>query len=252
MCRRCAALRVEEPYEPVRAERLTVPQPPPLDWRPASRRAVVTIAVGEEAEACLAAGGRHMRAYAGRLGADFHVLRWPGHPRWPMSAKFALGRVDMYECVAYLDADTLCRRGCVDLFELAGDSDWAAVDDFMAHRAVRSPAPRHLQELYGLRSGLYFNCGVQVFSRRAAPLLLPPEGPIPAFHCGEELFVNAAVQRSGLRLRCLDRRANWQNWWDEGFVLAPDDAVLHWSGAGSVRAHRADHIARAAEIYPCC
>lgn len=238
---------------------VTVPQPPPLDLHPARDRALATVVVGDEAKACFAASGPHMRAYAESVGADLVVLDWPGHPDWPMSAKFAIGRVlDHYDRIIYADADVLFRPGCVNLFEMCAPHEMGVADELPWHRSQ----PQHGRERQYLEfrreTGFapvkhlpwMFNAGVMVVPRSHRDLLLPPEKPIKVHHCSEQDHTNARLLDSGMPYRLLDRRCNWQNWTDHGFKSAPAEAVLHWSGAGGDRVSRADQIREWADRHP--
>jgi hypothetical protein len=71
---------------------------------------------------------------------------------------------------------------------------------------------------------------------------LPPDKPMPVNHCSEQDHTNARLLDSGMKYRLLDRRANWQNWTDPGFLAAPHDAVLHFSGGGDMRRSRISDI----------
>lgn len=245
----------DSPPAAPRSRGLVIPPPPPLSLTPARARALVTVSVGEEGRALLAASRGHMERYAQRVGADLVVLDWPGHPQWPMSAKFGISRVlDHYERIAYVDADILLRPGCVDLFDLCAPDEYGAVDELPWHRAQprfgREKAYQRFRREMGFRDVKHLpwmlNAGVQVVPRAYRHLLLPPEKPIRPGHCAEQDLVNARVLDGFLegrvKVRLLDRRGNWQNWQDHGFRAAPPDAVLHWSGAGGARPSRAEQI----------
>lgn len=242
---------------------LMIPTPPVLDLRPRHFRALVTVAVGEEGQALLAASRAHMEAYARRVGADFVVLNWPGHPAWPMSAKFMIARVlDHYDRIAYVDADILLRPGCVDLFSLCSEYEYGAVDELPWHRTQprfgREKAYLKFRRQMGFAPVHHLpwmlNCGVQVVPRSYQHLLLPPEGPIQPAHCAEQDLINARVLDGFLagevKVRLLDRRANHQNWTDPGFRAATPDAILHWSGSSRERVSRAERIKEWARKYP--
>lgn len=227
---------------------LLVPPPPPLAlFRTNQREALVTVAAGEVGRELLAITGPAMRRFADRVGADFVALDWPGHPAWPMSAKFAIPRaLDHYERILYADADVLFRPGCVNPFDLCGPGEMGVVDELHYHRA--NPRHRREAEYQGFRRRMgfreiphlpwYFNAGVMVAPRSHKHLLEPPARPIVVGHCAEQDHTNARLLDSGLPYRLLDRRANWNLWSDPEFRSAPPDAVLHWSGAGGDPARR--------------
>lgn len=235
---------------------IVVPQPPALDLTPASPRAVVTVATGAPGRELLDASGPAMRAFAARVGADFVVLDWPGHESWPMSAKYAVGRVlDHYERILYADADVLFRDGCVDPFSLCPPDRIGLCDELPFHRTQ----PQHglersyveFRRAFGFRdlpSGSvpwYANAGVAVIPKEARHLFLPPDFALPPTHLAEQHLLNARLLDGAFPVALLDRRCNWQNWTDWTWANAPDDAVLHWSGAGFGRRNRAAEIALA-------
>lgn len=229
-----------------------VPYPPELKLQPRKKYALVTVVVGEEGERLHASSGPAMRAYADRMGVDIVVLRWPGHPDWPMSAKFGIGRVlDHYERIAYVDADVLLRKSSVNLFDMCNPDEMGVVDELQFHRMQpklgREVAYQQFRKDMGFQTvrhlPWYFNAGVMVVPRSHSSLLLPPPIPMPTLHCAEQDHTNAMLLDSGMKYRLMDRRANWQNWTDHEFRSAPTDAILHWSGAGHGRRDRAKEIA---------
>lgn len=253
-CRWCAAADPEPEAVELDGPIVFVPQPPEWLGTPKRSIAVVTLAVGKEAKACLAVTRPFFERYAALKDADFVALDesfFVGHPQWPMSCKFGVSRVaQKYERIAYFDADVLLRPGHLCAFEAAGTADWAAVDEKPWHKefsAGRYAAFLREHSLEHERWPFYFNAGVQVYGPKAAPWLLPPPFPVRADHCSEQSWVNWSVQRSGLKLLCLDRRCNWQNWTDWGFSTAPPDAALHWSGGGAGRKSRAEHMKEVAD-----
>lgn len=244
------------------ARGVVVPQPPPLAINPTRTRALVTVCVGDEGRALLAISGPSMQAYADRIGVDHVVLDWPGHPAWPMSAKFAIPRtLDHYDRVAYVDADVVLRPEAVNLFDLCAADEFGAFDELPYSRAY----PQYEQEAryVAFRKRLafktvpiphYFNAGVMVIPHRAAAYLLPPDRPLVPGHTEEQDHTNARLLDAALagrvKYRMLDRRANWQNWNDFGFRTAPADAVLHFSGGGEIRKRRQQDMAACVAKHP--
>lgn len=246
-------------WAPKGARPVLVLQPPPLDLTPKSTRAVVTVVVGAEAEALHAISGPFQRAYAERVGADYVILRWPGHPGWGMSCKYAVGRVlDHYERLASFDVDCLLRPDAVNVYDLCAPEEFGAVDELPHSRAFPEYGQERRYRAYRARTGhapievpWYINAGVVVASRCHQPFLLPPARPLLPGHCEEQDCLNARLHdasRAGtLRYRLLDRRANWQSWTDCSrgvFASAPPDAILHFSGGGELRRRRLDDMRR--------
>ncbi len=221
------------------AKSVLVPQPPPLTLSPTSKVALVTVAVGEEGKALLDISRPFMEAYAARLGIDFVVVDWPGHPSWPMSSKFGIGRIlDHYERIIYLDADVLPRPGCVDLLSLCPEQSLGACDELQFQ--YKQPQHGILKHYQILRQEIghditiipswYFNAGVMVVPRRYQYLLFPPLYPLPIRHLTEQEHTNAIALRDGIDFFPLSRECNWQQWTDHGFRQSPPNAILHFSG----------------------
>lgn len=244
---------------------LRIPDPPPVSFAPTKPRAVVTVAVGDEGRALLAASGGHLRRYAAECDADFVVIDWPGPPGWPMGAKLGLCRVlDLgYEQVAYLDADTLARPGAVDLFDLCPPDEFGICDEMPWHR--RQPQHKlevgfaRFRRVMGFPDGpaaWYGNAGVMVFGPAHRELLTPPaelwvEDAGLGRHCAEQHLWNARLQAGGVPVKHLPRSANWQSWTCSDMLrAAPKDAILHWSGAGHDRAKRVAAVTAAAAANP--
>lgn len=237
-----------------------IPVPPALELRPASRTAVVTVATGGIGRELLAVSGPPMERFAKRVGADLVILDWAGAPGWPMSAKFAIPTVlDHYDRILYADADVLFRERCVNPFDLCSPDEFGAADELPWHLqpsqqrfGVLKNYERSRRET-GIAASIvppwYFNAGVYVCPRRYRHLIEAP-ARIRPYHCAEQDLVNARILAGhlvgGVKVRLMDRRANWQNWTDHGFKHAPADAVLHWSGAGHDRAKRVADMRRTA------
>jgi len=238
-------------------ESVIVPEPPPLHLTPKSDRALVTVVVGDRANDLFAVSGPYMRAYADRIGADFVILRWPGHAAWPMSSKFAIPCVlDHYERIAYVDADVFIPPGAVNLFEMCEPDEFGACDEMAWH--AQNTQYRVLERHQELRRSMgypaldalpfYFNAGVMCVPKRYRDYLLPPTKPIRIDHVAEQDHTNARVADAFLagevKVKLLDRRCNWQWWTDQGFSNPLLDAVLHFSGCNSRLKHMLETAAR--------
>jgi hypothetical protein len=231
--------------------RVSVPLPPSVVLSPQSSLAVVTVVVGEEAEALHRVSGPTQRAFAKRIGADYHVSRWPGNPAWPMSSKYGiLSFVPHYRRVLHLDADVVTPPGAVNPFDLCGEDEFGAVDELPFSRTQ----PQYGQEARYVKfrrtHGFpalpavpwYFNAGVMVIPRASAHVVAVPPFPVVPDHCSEQDHTNAVIHdgvaAGRVKVRLMDRRANWQNWTDVGFAAAPADAIRHFSGGGEMRKRR--------------
>lgn len=219
---------------------ITVPPLPKLTIYPKSPRAIVTVVVGEDALALHEITREPMERYARRLGADFVVLDWPGNRDWPMSCKYAIPQVlDHYQRIAYLDVDVLVRPTSVDLFSLCDTDEFGAFDELpqaKTHHPMGEQIYREFRETMGFAPiatlPFYLNAGVLVVGKQHKKYLLPPDGPMPATHSAEQDHTNAKVMDAflagELKVKLLDRKANWQGWGGARFRRAPSDAILHY------------------------
>lgn len=220
--------------------RLAVPEPPSLDLRPESDRAVVTVACGKEGRALLEISRPWLARYAARLGADFVILDWVGHPVWPMAGKFRIHRaLDHYDRIAYLDADTLGDPDRVpSLFDLVPPGRFGAYDDLPGvtakgrHRGFVAEYAKVCRG-QGLAVGdprWYCNTGVFVAGREFRDVLRGPEYPIQPFHCSEQHVFIGRLQH--VEPYFLPAACNFQ-WWEQGEAAmwaAPAENLLHFSG----------------------
>ncbi|MBN9523030.1 hypothetical protein J0H58_31710 [bacterium] len=251
-----------------------IPAPPPVVFAPTKPRAVVTVAAGVEGRRLHAASGAHLRRYAAEADADLIVLDWPGLPGLGVTSKFQLSRVlDLgYEQVAHVDADTLCRPGAVDLFDLCPPDEFGILDELPWHHSGDGVVAAYHR--FRARSGLaplsplpwYGNAGVMVFGQAHRAVLDPPaelwvEDSGIGRHCSEQNLTVARLHdgAGGVRVRLLPVAANLQSWTcracgGEPFRAAPRDAIFHWSsgggGGGGARTQRAADIAAWAARFP--
>jgi hypothetical protein len=122
----------------------------------------------------------NLKAYADRIGADFHALEerrfLGGTPHWEkLQLADFLGN---YDRVIWSDCDILVRADCPNLFDLVPESMIGAWDE-----SVVGPwdYPGFLDKWSALTKlprvrypGWHANTGVAVFSKRHLPLFSPP------------------------------------------------------------------------------
>lgn len=240
---------------------LDIPPPPPLALPPPTApRAVVTCAVGPEGRAMFAASRGHLTRYAEWVGADLVVLAdYAGNTAYGPSCKFGMGRVlDYYDRIAFIDADALCRPGCLNVFDLCGEDEVGFVDEWGRIGRAGQDRHRRFRADMGFRTaarvGWYLNSGVLVWPKRYQHLLAPPDripGKAGGAHwTAEQEWWSAVLLDAGAKVRLMDARANWQNWFDAGFRDQTPECILHWSGQGQPRRERVADIKRWAARYP--
>lgn len=213
-----------------------------LSIKPNSRYAVVTCAINAEGRQMLAVSGHHMRKYAERIGADFHVIEGE-NKEYELAEKLRFGLYfDYYDRLIFLDADLIVADDCPNLFDIV------PADSIGIHEDVDYIKPwyrenwmenefKSLLESQGLEVseiGTCLNTGVMVCSREHRSMFDPPTMPYPKSHTAEQSLVNINIKRQGLKLFPLKRAYNWQ-WWINHDV--PNDEresikICHAAGYG--------------------
>lgn len=212
---------------------VVVPPPERIQLYPVSKRAIVTVVTGSHYEELFSLTEASMKAYAYRVGADFIVLRKPGHYKWPISAKFQIASaLDWYDQCLFVDCDVLFQEDSVNVF----DQDLEANTFCFVDTLPNDQDPKYLIDYYYLRQALKFenrkvpwvmNTGVMLVPKSYKDLLLPPAEALPVGHCMEQNYFNAKLLDSGRPYKLLDKKHNWSPMLDGP---PPKDAVLHFYG----------------------
>jgi len=156
---------------------------------------------GDELDAVANLTHPTIKAYASRIGADFHVItkRKYQHPVNMCYEKLQVrDYLDHYDRVLYLDTDVLVRKDTPNLFEIVPWGFLGAVvhpkerlGNIMSLNTVTEGALKHFDVPYSEKhlGGKYFNAGVYVCDRTHRDLLFnePKE-----FHdvWGEQTWMN--------------------------------------------------------------
>jgi len=146
------------------------------------KRAVVTLAIGEQATKMLEVAEKSMRKYAEKIGADFIVIdKEEINVMFPNIEKFQMFKMlDVYDRILYLDVDMLIHPNTPDVFELVPpdalgavpdtpDGTWGNINRFQDMVVIQQA----LGDI-GWTSG-YFNSGVMVLSKIHKSIFEHPE-----------------------------------------------------------------------------
>jgi hypothetical protein len=213
---------------------------PPPEVTPTRERAVVTVVIGDDAEQMHAATKPSQRAYAEKVGADYHVIR--GHTQDLRMACAEKWRVGVYVPhypggTLYLDADVWVHPNSPDVFDLvpAGAVGMRDISDQPNLLAWAGPKYRELCDTQGVRPhprGLsrYWNSGVWVGRPEHAGYWAPPAHPYPAEHCTEEHWCRHTLAASGWPIHDLGERWNWLWYQDRQCGRAAGCWFLHLAG----------------------
>lgn len=146
------------------------------------KRAVVTLAIGEQYLEQLEVARPSMLAYADKIGADFIAITEEKiNGMFPNLEKFQIAEIlDNYDRALYLDVDILVHPNCPDLFDMVPVDALGVVPDTpdaVWGNLNRYPDIMRIQNDLGdigWRSG-YFNSGVLVLSKIHKEMFLNPE-----------------------------------------------------------------------------
>jgi lipopolysaccharide biosynthesis glycosyltransferase len=187
------------------------------------KRALVTLAIGDDAAELLAMSGPRFETYAKRIGCDYIPIterRIKYRLQWRKSRvnlhleKFQMGpMLDNYERVLYLDADILLNDGCPDIFDLSqanelgvvadpsGDESWKRDEEMANMEKAFGALPRPIPP--------YFNAGVMLLSTTHRELLTFDPKRLRAGRWPDQTYLNYYSAKQNLPRRYLDAKANY-------------------------------------------
>jgi len=207
-------------------------------------RCVVTLAVGTEGDELHALTGPSQRAYAAKIGADYHVIA--GRTQSESMVCFEKFRVRPYaeaylDGTLYLDADVFVMGDAPDVFAAVPETSIGMVDI-----SPRVPNEWIIEQMAALcqSQGVpvltpdphYWNSGVWVGRPVHAGYWTPPPLPIPGVRwCDEEQWCRRNTLSMGVPILNIDRRWNW-TWCDDRSFSFWDEArpwFVHLAGMGN-------------------
>lgn len=213
-------------------------------------RLLVSLVIGEEAEALHAVTGPSHRRYAERVNAQYHVIRGKTQDsRMVCAEKWRVGPlVPHWERTLYLDADVWVDPLAPDVFDATpvgsvGVVDlvprtphllpWVKQQVTLLLQSQRLPVPPVL-------APKYWNSGVWVGDPTVANYWTPPAHPYPADWCTEEIWCRLNAELGGLKIHDLNPRFNWTWIEDRGLerVGAHRPWFWHFAGLGDAQADK--------------
>ncbi len=178
-----------------------------------SKCAVVTLVIGDDAEALYELTAPYMRLYAARIKAPHGVIRdniyhnkFGDHV---MFNKCLLTRIlKDYDRVLYVDADILISPECPNVFDCVPDAAIGAVleSKYIDHSATIATAQSRLGDIGWAET--YFNAGMLVVSRCHRPMFNLPIQPFVKY--GDQTQLNYNVQQLGYPVLGLSGHFNYQ------------------------------------------
>lgn len=190
------------------------------------KRAIVTVAAGQQYKQLLAVFSPSHEAYAKKVGADYLQLTNRVYEDWKVE-KFRAGLVAKeYDETLFVDADVFIRESCPDIFGLGLGAVFIH-DDMnklkMTHwcqNDIKLVASSQKTEPWITNRCL--NTGFFTCTKKHNPWVAP-HYPLPEIHCGEQWWVDRHVTE----YVSMPSELNWQ-WWFFDFWDGMDDAhVVH-------------------------
>lgn len=179
------------------------------------RNAVITIHLGTAMHTMAELTIPTMRAYAGRIDADFIVIdKIPAAYEFldysAYWAKFILrDYLETYERIIYLDLDTIVSRHCPNLFERVPEADFGALaeDDYGIDQQEEMASIQQRCGHIGWRKD-YFNVGVMVFSQAHKKVFELHRDMLSGTKYPEQTAMNYNLQKAGISLHKLSHKFN--------------------------------------------
>lgn len=196
------------------------------------KRAVVTLAVGDDYKALGELTHPEMEAYADRIGADFHIISKKKYPI-PHFDKLQLREyLGCNDRVIFLDTDVLVRYNCPDLFEIVTEGRIGGYNECEHNLGWRDKMERYAKKLNVPPAPwrkIYLNTGVLVLDAQHAGIFVdPPKFVHDAVF--EQSYLNLNIQKLGHTVQCLPKSVNQMNFNNPTKDKLRDSYVLHYAG----------------------
>ncbi len=155
--------------------------------------AVITMAIGYEAQQIFELTGPKMVEYADKCKADFHVITDDQSPSYRLANKFRLATLaENYERVLFLDADVWVRSGTPNIFATHSKGYvWMHSDitkhqnDSLLAEAKKTATEQQVPEW----SPKVLNSGVVLFDGSDRAIWQAPKMPFAPRHLAEQMWV---------------------------------------------------------------
>jgi hypothetical protein len=201
-----------------------------------SDTAVITLGVGEKGQQWLELSEPSMRAYAERIGADFHKIT-DSTMLYPFGEKWRVGQfLDCYSRIIFLDADIIVRDSAPNLFDLVPENTIGLHDDLPYNSAGYAwyfTETEQVQRSQGFRLQALpycLNTGIIVIGQQHKDIFNPPEKPFQALHCFEQHLINCRIFQNNYPVFKLPVNIHWQHWLDKQRKIYDQGQFLHFSG----------------------
>lgn len=203
-----------------------------------SDRAVVVLAVGKHGRTLLEITGASLKAYATKIGADFHVIDGdPIQPDYPFEDKFRVGQyLNYYDRIVYFDADVMVEENAPNLFDLVPYFKIGiANEELYELRPMYEPHDlTAIQEQYKfkvVKPPGYYNAGIMVLSKAHKDVMAPPTLPYRKYHTAEQDLINCRILEYGHPVHDFGPDLVWLWFTDQEQVRQQGRPFQHFAGA---------------------
>lgn len=208
--------------------------------RPATQntRCIVSVATGYEMIAIAKMTWPTMQAYADRVGADFIGLDNQTEDWWGLE-KFRTGQfASQYDETLFLDADCVVRGETPNIFNEHRESI-CILEEFDNYKSADwlTKERKIVSERSGVKIAddtMSLNSGVVLSRKSASCIWDKPTVDIGKTHCAEQIWVGKQVSdamANGHSFRSLDRRWNWQYWFNDFAEGLEKAYIVHFASA---------------------
>lgn len=219
-----------------------------------SKVAVVVLAVGEKGRQLHDFTYDGLKAYADKIGADYHAITGdPIYTDYPQADKFRVGQyLDYYDRVLYFDADIVVTDDAPNLFDLVPEDKLGIVNEHLYVPGNHARDINEIQKANGFKvqnPKAYFNAGLMVISKAHRAVFSPPTVPFRVYHCAEQDLINARIIEYGTQLHQFGPDTVWLYFADPRGRKKKGRPFQHYAGASTVRGSRG-HLVEMGAIDP--
>jgi lipopolysaccharide biosynthesis glycosyltransferase len=210
---------------------------PPLPPENEQKKAVVTLTMGVEYEAIAKITHPTLKAYAKKIGADFHVI---SEKKLKHNVPVGYEKLQLadylkdYHRIIFIDSDIIIRPDTPDLFKITPEGWFGAFNE-------GEWMPERVKALEGCCKELgisapyfkdqYYNTGVIVFEQRHADVFVEPPKYIDHFY--EQSYLNIMFARNLCKMKNLPSSLNRMSFVD-ALKLSKDhyleSYIVHYAG----------------------
>jgi ADP-heptose:LPS heptosyltransferase/lipopolysaccharide biosynthesis glycosyltransferase len=224
-------------HEKYKNDYVKTKQFPPLPPVKEQKKAIVTLVMGLEYQAIAKLTHPTLKAYAKKIGADFHVITEKKlKTNIPIGyEKLQLANyLDDYHRIIFIDTDIIIREDTPDLFSFVPEG-WFGVFNEGEWIPERIKSLENSCKELGISAphfkSQYYNTGVMVFEQRHADVFIEPPKYIDHFY--EQSYLNIMLARNLCKVRNLSSSFNRMSFMDEKKLTKDhylESYIVHYAG----------------------